>query len=212
MRLMLHCVTLLFTTKAKKYGKMCISWKSRYKKIKMRILLEKWTHHIVAKKQPLCCTKSYREIFIFEFISGFVFLQPRKKVGLSSNLAPVMEWLPWAYKMSHIWQFDHHWSSHTAVDSGPVQERVTLCNEWQNEIAVSWVHCVHLSSGRFGCIINAGWFFQSLQGCVTLWTKPLPTSVQSLLYNIHTYRGSPPYAHFRTWKKPCYIKFVLVGL
>ena len=59
-------------------------------KIKMRILLEKWTHHIVAKKQPLCCTKSYREIFIFEFISGFVFLQPRKKSWvkqLSTNMA-----------------------------------------------------------------------------------------------------------------------------
>ena len=27
-----------------------------------------------------------------------------------------------------------------------------------------------------------------------------------------TYRGSPPYAHFGTWKKPCYMKFVLVGL
>ena len=24
------------------------------------------------------------------------------------------------------------------------------------------------------------------------------------------YRG--PYAHFETWKKPCYMKFVLVGL
>ena len=29
---------------------------------------------------------------------------------------------------------------------------------------------------------------------------------------IHLYRGSPPYAHFGTWKKPCYMKFVLVGL
>jgi hypothetical protein len=26
------------------------------------------------------------------------------------------------------------------------------------------------------------------------------------------YRGSPPYEHFGTWKKPCYMKFVLVGL
>ena len=26
------------------------------------------------------------------------------------------------------------------------------------------------------------------------------------------YRGSPPYADFGTWKKPCYMKFVLVGL
>ena len=26
------------------------------------------------------------------------------------------------------------------------------------------------------------------------------------------YRWSPPYAHFVTWKKPCYMKFVLVGL
>ena len=26
------------------------------------------------------------------------------------------------------------------------------------------------------------------------------------------YRGSPPYAHFGTWKKPCYMKLVLVGL
>ena len=26
------------------------------------------------------------------------------------------------------------------------------------------------------------------------------------------YRGSPPYAHFGTWKKPCYMKFVLVGM
>ena len=26
------------------------------------------------------------------------------------------------------------------------------------------------------------------------------------------YRGSPPYAHFGTWKKPCYMKFILVGL
>ena len=27
-----------------------------------------------------------------------------------------------------------------------------------------------------------------------------------------SYRGSLPYAHFGTWKKPCYMKFVLVGL
>ena len=26
------------------------------------------------------------------------------------------------------------------------------------------------------------------------------------------YRGSPPYAHFGTWKKLCYMKSVLVGL
>ena len=26
------------------------------------------------------------------------------------------------------------------------------------------------------------------------------------------YRGSPPYAYFGTWKKPCYMKLVLVGL
>ena len=26
------------------------------------------------------------------------------------------------------------------------------------------------------------------------------------------YRGSPPYAHFGSWKKPCYMKFVLAGL
>ena len=26
------------------------------------------------------------------------------------------------------------------------------------------------------------------------------------------YRGSPPYAHFGTWKKSCYMNFVLVGL
>ena len=26
------------------------------------------------------------------------------------------------------------------------------------------------------------------------------------------YRGSPPYAFFGTWKKPCYMKLVLVGL
>ena len=26
------------------------------------------------------------------------------------------------------------------------------------------------------------------------------------------YKGSPPYAFFGTWKKPCYMKLVLVGL
>ena len=30
------------------------------------------------------------------------------------------------------------------------------------------------------------------------------------MYNL--YRGSSPYAHFWTWKKPCYMKLVLVGL
>ena len=30
--------------------------------------------------------------------------------------------------------------------------------------------------------------------------------------DIIEYRGSPPYAHLRTWKKPCYMKVVLVGL
>ena len=29
---------------------------------------------------------------------------------------------------------------------------------------------------------------------------------------VFQYRGSPPYAHFWTWKKTCYMKFVLVGL
>ena len=32
----------------------------------------------------------------------------------------------------------------------------------------------------------------------------------SKFYSI--YRGTPPYVHFGTWKKPCYMKFVLVGL
>ena len=32
------------------------------------------------------------------------------------------------------------------------------------------------------------------------------------LKGIDNYRGSPPYADFGTWKKPCYMKFVLVGL
>ena len=30
--------------------------------------------------------------------------------------------------------------------------------------------------------------------------------------NVKHYRGSPPYTHFGTWKKPCYMKLVLVGL
>merc|ERR1712051_1103142 len=29
---------------------------------------------------------------------------------------------------------------------------------------------------------------------------------------IFFYKGSPPYAFFGTWKKPCYMKLVLVGL
>ena len=29
---------------------------------------------------------------------------------------------------------------------------------------------------------------------------------------LETYRGSLPYAHFGIWKKPCYVKFMLVGL
>ena len=29
---------------------------------------------------------------------------------------------------------------------------------------------------------------------------------------ISHYRESPPYTHFGTWKKLCYMKFVLVGL
>ena len=29
---------------------------------------------------------------------------------------------------------------------------------------------------------------------------------------VFKYRGSLPYAHFGTWKKPCYMKFMLVGL
>ena len=28
----------------------------------------------------------------------------------------------------------------------------------------------------------------------------------------NVYRGSPPYAFFGTWKKPCYMKLMLVGL
>ena len=92
---------LHFYTKAKKIQK-CASREKAVTNIKIKMLIQNELTTIVAKKQPLCCTKSYREIFIFEFISGFVFLQPRKKGGLSSNMAPVMECLLWAYKMSHI--------------------------------------------------------------------------------------------------------------
>ena len=43
---------------------------------------------------------------------------------------------------------------------------------------------------------------------------PALKSFQDLLskLDIKTYRGSPPYAHFGTWKKLCYMKFMLVGL
>ena len=37
-------------------------------------------------------------------------------------------------------------------------------------------------------------------------------SFLEIVANSNTYRGSPPYAHFGTWKKPCYMKLVLVGL
>ena len=42
---------------------------------------------------------------------------------------------------------------------------------------------------------------------------PALKSFQDLLskLDIKTYRGSPPYAHFGTWKKTCYMKFVLVN-
>ena len=36
----------------------------------------------------------------------------------------------------------------------------------------------------------------------------IPTLNQYLNCN---YRGSPPYEHFGTWKKPCHMKFVLVA-
>ena len=36
---------------------------------------------------------------------------------------------------------------------GPVQKRATLCNEWKNEIAASWVCCTWM--GRFGPCIKA---------------------------------------------------------
>ena len=44
-----------------------------------------------------------------------------------------------------------------------------------------------------------------------------PSFRQLILYVIKflvltQYRGSPPYAFFGTWKKPCYMKLVLVGL
>ena len=34
----------------------------------------------------------------------------------------------------------------------------------------------------------------------------------TVITNLLQYRGSPPYAFFGTWKKPCYMKLVLVGL
>ena len=42
----------------------------------------------------------------------------------------------------------------------------------------------------------------------------LNTEVSVSVFNLKNteYRGSPPYAFFGTWKKPCYMKFVLVGL
>ena len=36
--------------------------------------------------------------------------------------------------------------------------------------------------------------------------------MSSTLSHISSYRGSPPYAFFGTWNKPCYMKLVLVGL
>ena len=33
-----------------------------------------------------------------------------------------------------------------------------------------------------------------------------------MMLSINKYRGSPPFAHFGTWKKLCYMKFVLVGV
>ena len=33
-----------------------------------------------------------------------------------------------------------------------------------------------------------------------------------ILYQSKQYRGSPPYAHFGTWKKLSYMKFMLLGL
>ena len=36
--------------------------------------------------------------------------------------------------------------------------------------------------------------------------------LESFLKEQYNYRGSPPYTHLGTWKKSCYMKFLLVGL
>ena len=46
----------------------------------------------------------------------------------------------------------------------------------------------------------------------TLKTNCLSLKTIQYIFKKKEYRGSPPYAHFGTWKKPCYKKLVLVGL
>ena len=60
--------------------------------------------------------------------------------------------------------------------------------------------------------------FSSLQSKV-LWRTLIKPLIEFIFFQIHAlvfcttrYRGSPPYAFFGTWKKPCYMKLVLVGL
>lgn len=53
-------------------------------------------------------------------------------------------------------------SGRTAVYDGPFQERATLCNKFQNEIAVSQ------GTWQFGnCLMPAKWVFKLLKGCGT---------------------------------------------
>ena len=118
------------------------------------------------------------------YFSSFLVLSScnrEKKVGLSTNMAPVMECLLWAYKMSHTWQFDHHWLLQVWCRSGQwASSRKSYLMWWMEKWNCcasrvhSPVHGAHMCSGRFGCIIIAGWF---LHHCVTFWTNPSPTSV-----------------------------------
>ena len=69
--------------------------------------------------------------------------------------------------------FDRPWiSTCPAVNIRPIQDRATLCNELQNEIAISWalkVWCCH-----------ARQVFQSLQVFVTSRTSPSSTERSSV--------------------------------
>ena len=76
-------------------------------------------------------------------------------------------------------------------------------------LMVSWVtYCIPYDSysGRLSPLVVV-----LLALVNTLLGKEIQMMLRLFLV-IAMYRGFPPYAHFGTWKKLCYMKFVLVGL
>ena len=150
-----------------------------------------------------CTSSTFMGILIYNLV--LFALDPN---DLQGSLIPRKSF-KWSLIMTAANLMTRSWNSSMELQS------VSMSQNWVCELLITWCCSTWEWKEKISChiVLLNHIFFSLLQQQTFGFSNNCFINNKSVkLHRATNYRGSPPYAFFGTWKKTCYMKFVLVGL